>query len=199
MGSGRHRRQGTRQRQWPQLEPCEVIEVSYGILLLRVVFGLALAAHGSQKLFGWLGGGGPRGTAGFFGELGFRAPLAMAMVAGLAELGGGLLFALGFVTPLAALAIAVMMLNAIATVHWKHGFWNSHGGYEMNVFILATAVAVVASGPGRFSLDHALGWAGNASGLWWAVAVLAAAFAASAVTVGLRRGLQPATQLRRAA
>jgi putative oxidoreductase len=60
--------------------------MSSGILLLRVVFGLALAAHGSQELFGWLGGHGPRGTAGFFGRLGFRVPLAMAALAGPASL-----------------------------------------------------------------------------------------------------------------
>jgi putative oxidoreductase len=105
--------------------------MSYGLLLLRVVFGLALAAHGAQKLFGGFGGHGVRGTAGFFGQLGFRAPLAMAVLAGGAELGGGLLLALGLATPLAAFAIVVVMLNAIWAVHWKQGFWNANGGYEM--------------------------------------------------------------------
>jgi putative oxidoreductase len=171
--------------------------MSYGILLLRVVFGLALAAHGSQKLFGSFGGHGLRGTAGFFGQLGFRAPLAMAALAGLAEFGGGVLFALGLATPLAAFAIAVVMLNAIAAVHWEKGFWNSKGGYEMNLFVLATAVAVVAAGPGRFSLDSWLGWAGDVSGLWWGVGVLAAAFTVSLATRARRS--QPAVPLRRAA
>jgi putative oxidoreductase len=172
--------------------------MSYGILLLRVVFGLALAAHGSQKLFGWFGGHGLRGTAGFFGQLGFRAPLAMAALAGLAELGGGLLFAFGLATPLAAFAIAVVMLNAIWAVHLKSGFWNANGGYEMNLLILATAVAVAATGAGRFSLDSWIGWAGNVSGLWWGVGVLAAALVASAVTRA-RRQQQPAIPLREAA
>ena len=172
--------------------------MSYGILLLRVVLGLALAAHGSQKLFGWFGGHGLRGTAGFFGQLGFRAPVAMAALAGLAELGGGLLFALGLATPVAAFAIAVVMLNAIWAVHWKHGFWNSNGGYEMNLIILATAVAVAATGAGRFSLDSWIGWAGNLSGLWWGIGVLAAALVASVLTLA-RRQQQPAIPLREAA
>ena len=172
--------------------------MSYGILLLRVVLGLALAAHGSQKLFGWFGGHGLRGTAGFFGQLGFRTPVAMAALAGLAELVGGLLFALGLATPVAAFAIAVVMLNAIWAVHWKHGFWNSNGGYEMNLIILATAVAVAATGAGRFSLDSWIGWAGNLSGLWWGVGVLAAALVASVLTRA-RRQQQPAIPLREAA
>src|ERR1043166_3963645 len=107
--------------------------MEYGMILLRVVAGLALAANGSQKLFGLFGGSGPVGTRTFFAGLGFRAPLAMAFVAGLSELGGGLLFAFGLVTPFAALAITVVMLNAIGTVHWKKGFFNSAGGIEEEI------------------------------------------------------------------
>jgi len=173
------------------------MHMSYGLLLLRVVFGLALAAHGAQKLFGWFDGHGVRGTAGFFGELGFRAPVAMAVLAGAAELGGGLLLALGLATPLAAFAIAVVMLNAIWAVHRKQGFWNANGGYEMNLFVLAAALAVAAAGPGRFSLDHWLGWAGDISGLWWAIGVFATALVAWLVT-RVRRA-EPAVELRRAA
>ena len=108
------------------------------MILLRVVAGLTLAAHGSQKLFGSFGGSGPAGTRTFFAGLGFRTPLAMALIAGLSELGGGLLFAFGFLTPFAALALAVVMLNAIGTVHWKKGFFNSAGGFEYNLLIIAT-------------------------------------------------------------
>jgi putative oxidoreductase len=101
-----------------------------------------VAAHGSQKLFGAFGGGGPAGTTKFFRSLGFRAPLLMALAAGLGELVGGLLFAVGLLTPLAALILTVVMLNAIGTVHWKKGFFNSAGGYEFNLVILATVVAI---------------------------------------------------------
>jgi putative oxidoreductase len=97
--------------------------MSYGILLLRIVLGLAIAAHGAQKVFGSFDGPGPRGTADAFSSLRFRRPYEMAIVAGLAELAGGLAFAVGFLTPIAALAIAVVMLNAVMTVHWRNGFW----------------------------------------------------------------------------
>jgi putative oxidoreductase len=176
--------------------------MSYGLLLIRVVFGAQLAAHGSQKVFGWFGGGGPQGTAGFFGNLRFRAPLLMALAAGLAEL-SGTLFALGLVTPLAALGIAVVMLNAIGTVHFPNGYFASEGGYEYNLGILAVAVGIAATGPGRFSLDRASGWDGSISGLWWGVGVLGAAALISLVTLTLgRRSPAPAQEepeLRRAA
>lgn len=167
--------------------------MSLGLLLIRAVFGLTLAAHGSQKLFGFFGGGGPAGTTKFFGSLGFRAPLLMALVAGLGELVGGLLFAFGLLTPLATLILAVVMLNAIATVHWTKGFFNSAGGYEFNLAILATAVAMTAIGPGRYSLDGALGWAETISGPWWGLAVIAlAALAAFAtLTLGRTRATSP--------
>jgi putative oxidoreductase len=167
--------------------------MTFGIIPLRVVLGLALAAHGSQKLFGLFGGSGPTGTRKFFAGLGFRTPLVMAFVAGLSELGGGLLFAFGLATPLAALALTIVMLNAIGTVHWKKGYFNSAGGYEYNLLIIATAVAVTATGPGRFSLDHAFGWAGRISGPWWALGILVLAPMITVVTLTLARGAQPPT------
>jgi putative oxidoreductase len=161
--------------------------MALGLLLLRVVFGLTLAAHGSQKLFGSFGGGGAAGTTTFFRSLGFRAPLLMALIAGLGELAGGLLFAFGLLTPLAALILSIVMLNAIGSVHWKKGFFNSAGGYEFNLAILATAVAITAIGPGRYSLDGALGWAEAISGPWWALAVVVLAALAASVTLTIGR------------
>src|SRR5579884_549580 len=160
--------------------------MSYGLLLLRVVVGGTMFAHGAQKLFGWFGGPGIRGTAGFFGSLGFRAATAMAMVAGISE-AAGVLFALGLLTPFAALAIVVVMLIAIATVHWRNGFFAGGGGYEFNLTLLAVAVAVAATGPGRFAVDRALGWDDNISGLWWAVGVLGVGILAAAATLAIGR------------
>jgi putative oxidoreductase len=159
--------------------------MSYGLLLLRVVVGATMFSHGAQKLFGWFGGAGPRGTAGFFGQLGYRAPVVMAIFAGLAE-SSGILFALGFLTPLASLAIAVVMLNAIITVHWPK-FFNANGGLEFPLALLTTAVSVAAIGPGRFSIDRAIGWDDNISGLWWGVGVLGAALVISFLTVTFGR------------
>src|SRR5919206_4047881 len=136
--------------------------MSYGLLLLRVVLGGTLFAHGAQKLFGWFGGHGRQGTAGFFGSLGFRNAALMAVMAGLAET-GGILLAVGFLTPLAAFGIAVTMLVAIATVHWSKGFFAGNGGYEFNLLILASVVALAATGPGRVSNDNAPGRGGKNS------------------------------------
>jgi putative oxidoreductase len=160
--------------------------VSYGLLLLRLVLGGTLFAHGAQKLFGWFGGPGREGTAGFFGSLGFRGASALAVLVGLAE-GSGLLLAVGFLTPLAAFGIAVVMIVAIATVHWTKGFFAGNGGYEFNLLILTVAVAVAATGPGRFSIDRAIGWDDNISGLWWGVGVLVAAALISFVTLTVLR------------
>src|SRR4051812_26453621 len=144
--------------------------MAYGILLLRVILGATLFSHGAQKLFGWFGGGGPRGTAGFFGNLGFRMPIVMAVMAGLSQASGALI-ALGLLPPLACLAIASTMVVAILSVHVKNGFWVTSGGYEYNLLIWGSAVALAMIGPGRFSVDNAIGWADNISGLWWGVGV----------------------------
>jgi putative oxidoreductase len=160
--------------------------MSYGLLLLRLVVGGTMFSHGAQKLFGWFGGGGPQGTAGFLGSLGFRAPLLMATLAGLGE-AGGLAFAAGFLTPLAALGIAIVMINAITLVHWSKGFFNGNGGLEFPLILLTVAVAIAATGPGRFSVDRAVGWDDNLAGVWWGVGVLGAALAISFATLAVFR------------
>ena len=104
---------------------------------------------------------------------------------------GGLLLALGLLTPLAGLCISVVMLNAIGSVHWKNGFWASKGGYEFNLALLAGAVAIVATGPGRLSLDRLIGWDDEISGLWWAIGVFAAAMILSVLTLATRH-VEPA-------
>jgi putative oxidoreductase len=159
--------------------------VEYGLLLLRLVVGLLFAGHGAQKLFGWFGGGGPQGTAAFFSSLGYRRPAAMAILAGLSELGGGLLLATGLLTPVAAFLLATVMLNAIATVVWPKGFL---GGYEFEVTLMTVAVALAATGPGEISLDDAIGWADNITGIAWASLVLGSAIVVSLITTTLGRG-----------
>jgi putative oxidoreductase len=160
--------------------------MSYGLLLLRVVVGGTMAAHGAQKLLGWFDGPGLGGVQKMLGSLGFRWPSSMALGLALTEC-AGLLFALGFLTPFAALGIAVVMLNAVALVHFKNGFWNGKGGYEFNLVLLSVAVAVSATGPGRFSIDRALHWDDNLSGLWWGVGVVGAAVLLSLATLSLGR------------
>jgi len=111
-------------------------------------------------------------------------PAVTAVVAGLSELGGGLLLATGLLTPLAAFLLATVMLNAIATVVFPKGLL---GGYELELTLLVVAVALVATGPGELSLDDALGWAGDITGTAWASLVLAAAIVASLITTTLGR------------
>ena len=158
--------------------------MSYGILLLRVVVGLAFVGHGTQKVFGWFGGYGPKGTGGFFASLGYRAGVLMAVAAGLSEAVGGTLLALGFVTPLAGALLAMVMINAIASVTFKKGFML---GSELEIAYLATAVALAVIGPGRFSIDRVIGWDDNISGVWWGVAALGAALVVSFLTLTLGR------------
>jgi putative oxidoreductase len=145
--------------------------MSYGLLFLRVVVGLIFFAHGSQKLFGWFEGPGLAGVRGWLGGIGFRLPALMALLVSVSE-ASGLLLALGLITPFAALALTATMFVAIATAHWKNGFWNGKGGFEFNLSLIAAVVCLAATGPGRFSLDHAFGWDDNLSGLWWGVGVL---------------------------
>ncbi|MBV8079043.1 MAG: DoxX family protein [Actinobacteria bacterium] len=161
--------------------------MAYGILFLRLVLGLTMAGHGAQKLFGWFGGPGPQGVAGFMGTLRFRTPRATGLLLGMSELGGGMLVAAGLVTPFAALAVAVVMLNAIALAHWRNGFWNTNGGFEFPLLVWAGVVSVAATGGARFSVDHALGWAGNLSGVWWGVGVLGVSALVSFLTLVLWR------------
>jgi len=128
-----------------------------GLLILRLVVGLIVAAHGAQKLFGWWGGPGMSGWTGAMTRMRMRPAVAWAWLSALSELGGGLLFALGFLSPLGSMAIAGSMLVAIALVHLAKGFWVGKGGYEFNLSLLAAAIALALSGPGALSLDALFG------------------------------------------
>ena len=128
-----------------------------GKLMLRATVGGYFFGHGMQKLTGWFGGHGPEGTGQFFEQVGLRPGRESALIAGAAEAGGGSLLALGLFTPAAVSMLTGVMTNAIRHVHWKNGLWNSDGGIELPALILASLAALADSGPGRFSLDEALG------------------------------------------
>ncbi|MBS1870236.1 MAG: DoxX family protein [Actinobacteria bacterium] len=159
-----------------------------GMTILRVTVGGLFAGHGTQKLFGWFGGHGLDGTGGFFqSKLGLRPGRAHATAAALAEAGGGALLATGFLTPLGALLTSSTMAAAIRLVHKRNGLWNSDGGAEYNLVLMAAAFAITAAGPGRWSLDAARGREQWGDG--WAVAQLAGALAGSALAVEAGRRL----------
>lgn len=156
-----------------------------GLLALRAGTGGVLFAHGSQKLFGWFGGGGLAGTSAAMDQMGFRPERASAVAAGLGEAGGGLLLALGLATPAAGAAAAGAMAGAVS-VHAPAGFFNTSGGYEFPAFLGFCAAALGLAGPGRYSLDHLTGHVLNRS---WVVAAAFTGSAAAAFTVVRRRAL----------
>jgi putative oxidoreductase len=137
------------------------------LLVLRLVVGLGFAAHGAQKLFGLFGGFGLDGTAGFFEQIGLRPGKLHAWAAGAIEFFGGLLIALGLVTPFAAAGLIAVMTAAVITVHVKHGFFAGNNGYEYNLVLAATVFALAGVGAGNWSLDHALNL--DLSGTAWAL------------------------------
>src|SRR5690348_10636902 len=128
-----------------------------GILVLRLVVGLTLAAHGAQKLFGWWGGPGMKGWTGAMNHMRIRPATPWAWASAVAEFAGGLGLALGLLNPLPSFAIAGSMLVAIALVHLPKGFFNTKGGFEFNLTILAAVAAVALNGPGPTSFDAVLG------------------------------------------
>ena len=160
--------------------------MDFGLLLARVVLGLLMAAHGAQKLFGWFGGYGIAGTAGFFETLGFRPGRLFATAAALSEFTGGVLLGAGLGGPLGPALMLAVMVVAAGSVHWSHGVFATSNGVEVPLLYAAGAVALALTGPGRISLDAWLGtgrWFGPAA-VW---AVLAAALAGGLANLALRR------------
>ncbi len=133
------------------------ITLGLGLLILRLVAGLTIAAHGAQKLFGWFGGSGFTRMAQGFEKQGFKPAWLWAVFVVLGEFGGGLSLALGFLTPLGAAGVFGAMFMAIFKSHWKNGFWNSKRGLEFPLSLLAMGVAIGLTGPGSYSLDALFG------------------------------------------
>lgn len=156
--------------------------VNLSLLVLRVAFGLTMAAHGQQKFFA---GGRIEGTAKWFDGMGMKPGRVHALTAASTEIGTGLMFAAGLLTPFAAAGFVGLMFVAGWTVHRPNGFFSVRSGYELNFLIAIAAICVAGIGPGRWSLDRAIGlddtlfgWAGLGIavglGLSAAIALLAA-------------------------
>jgi putative oxidoreductase len=125
-----------------------------GLLLLRLTVGPIMVAHGTQKLFGWFGGPGLEGTASFFKASGYPAAKTLAILAALAETGGGLGLALGLLTPLAGAAVLVSLVNAIG-VKWNGGLF-APAGFEYELLLAVSAGALCLMGAGALALDRAI-------------------------------------------
>lgn len=154
-------------------------------LVFRVVLGGLFIGHGTQKLFGWFGGGGLDGTEKMMEHLELHPPRRHAVLSGITEAGSGALLMAGAATPLAATGLVATMATAIRTVHGKNGPWNANRGWELNAIIIASLALLVEGGPGKLSLDAAVGRARGGTGL--AIGVLAAGAAASTAIVELGR------------
>ena len=128
-----------------------------GLIIIRLVFGLVMAAHGAQKLFGWFGGHGLAGTAGFLETLGFRPGRMFAATAATAEFAGGLLTALGLFGPVGPALMLSVMIVAAVSVHLKNGLFAMSNGIELALLYGAAAAGLALTGPGRYSLDALLG------------------------------------------
>lgn len=156
-----------------------------GLLLIHAWIGVLVAVHGTHKLFGWFGGYGLKGNADWFASMGLPFPTAMAVAAGLAELIGGLAFAAGFATPVAAALIVSTLLVAARTDHAGKGFWAFLNGPEYVLTLSVVVIGIAFNGAGRWSLDAALGW--DVNGTWWGLAALAAAVLGAGQVLLLRR------------
>src|SRR5438067_3999175 len=157
-----------------------------GLLLMRVIIGLLMAGHGSQKLFGWFGGPGIAGVSGYFESLGFRPGKLFAVAASVSELLSGLLIATGFLGPIGPALMLSVMIVAAVTVHWRNGLFVTSNGIEVPLLYGVLGVALALTGFGRFSLDGLLGL----TPLWTpaiAWAAIAVGIAGGAANLALRR------------
>ncbi|RSM88564.1 DoxX family protein [Kibdelosporangium aridum] len=156
--------------------------MNLALLLLRLLLAGLLVGHSMQKLRGWFGGLGPRGHGQIFEEWGFVPGVRMAVLAGTMELLGAASIAAGFLTPGgSAVVIGTMAVAAAATVH--NGFWANKGGCEVPFVYGALAAVIGFSGPGEWSLDHALGLSWN---FWWGLAALVVGLVAAVPPIVLR-------------
>lgn len=127
-----------------------------GLTLLRIFVGLIFAAHGSQKLFGWFGGGGLAGTAQWMESIGLAPGTLMALLSGGTEFFGGLALIIGLLARPAALGLSFTLLVAIFSVHIHNGLFMANNGYEFALALLGGTLAVLIEGAGKLSFDRAI-------------------------------------------
>jgi putative oxidoreductase len=166
----------------PNTATLDNVAADIGLLLLRVVFGGLLAAHGTQKLFGWFSGMGWRATAAAFDSMGYNPGKLFGTLAGLSELTGGLLLLLGLLTPLASAIVLGTMINAVNAT-WGGGLMTGKG-YETPLLFATVGAVVAFTGPGKFSLDYGRPW--QRQGVVWSVAAIVLAVIAAIVTLILK-------------
>ena len=160
---------------------------SLAVLILRLALGGLLSGHGAQKLFGHFEGPGLEGTSGWMESIGLRPGRLWAVLAGLSEFGGGILMVLGLLNPIGPLGAIGSMVMATVKVHSDKPIWVTEGGAELPVTNMAIATALMLNGPGKYSLDRALGirWPR------WLVAIIGLVIIALTVVVSTRSAPPP--------
>jgi putative oxidoreductase len=148
-----------------------------GLLIIRLVLGGIMAAHGAQKVFGWFNGAGLDGFATFLTDQGYRQTDALSAAAGFAELVGGLLVVFGVFTPLAAAGLLAVMINAI-WLQWDSGLFLAAGGFEFELALAGMAAGLVFTGPGRVSLDNGRAWFRHSVATGWTCLLVGAGIGA---------------------
>lgn len=135
-----------------------MLETDLGLLVIRLAVGLTFAVHGLQQSLGLWGGPGMAGWSGAMNHMGFQPAQYWALGATVVQVGGGIGLALGLLTPIAAAALVGIGVVIVIKVHWQKGFWNSKGGFEFPMVLLAGAIGILLMGPGGISIDGLLGF-----------------------------------------
>jgi len=134
---------------------------AWSSLVLRVMLGLVMFPHGAQKMLGWYGGFGFGGTMGFFTEQ-MHLPAVIAFLVIVGELFGSLGLIAGFLTRFTAASYVIIMLGAIAMVHWPNGFFMNWSGkqpgegFEYHLLVIGMSLALLIAGGGKWSVDGAI-------------------------------------------
>lgn len=165
--------------------------MNVAMLVARLIIGLGVAAHGSQKLFGWFGGGGISGTAGYMESVGYRPGALYALSAGLGELLGGLLVAAGVLNGIGPALIILVMLVAILTVHLRNGYFSANNGWELPAANIAAALAFDYAGFGNYSLDRVIHFPFYSMQIRWMLIAAAVVLALATYATRQRRAQQP--------
>jgi putative oxidoreductase len=155
-----------------------------GLLIVRLAVGLTFAAHGAQKVFGWWAGPGFAGWTGAITRMGLRPARLWAALSAVVELFGGVLLALGFLTPIASALVVAQGVYIVLRVHLPRGFWNKNGGIEFPLQLLAGALLIVATGPGAIGIDPAVALE---FGVGWRAAFLVVAVLGAFAAMALAR------------
>jgi putative oxidoreductase len=160
----------------------DAIDIS--LFLIQLAVGLTFAAHGAQKVFGWWGGPGLTGWEGAMQHMGFRPARAFALTSAFVELGGGILLAVGLLSPLAAAALVAQSVVIIGHVHWANGFFSTRSGIEFPMLLGVGAAAIGLAGAGAISVDALLGVTFES---WTRLGFVIAAIAAGLVALAIPR------------